>query len=327
MASLLYTVDNLVDEVRSLLDEQNVDSIDTDADILPALNRAQSYAFDILARKYQEPLLRNTTLTLVSNTAEYDIPENVFEDRIQKLEIVIPSGRPPYRATYREIERVSYRDISELESATLTNVPSYYCIVGREIRLVPTPTGTYNARMWYIRNDEKLVAPQGRITVVNTGSNYVTVDSAGSSLTTEADQLGSYVNIIDGQTGEIRGTLQIQTLSNNRLVFRTSPTRSSVLNRSVTGDLSSLTLEQDDYICSAVGTCVPYYSKPVSNFLIQFSVAALTRKLGEPDDREEAVLKQFEEQVSRTWVGREQSLRIKKKSRIWGLPTRRWFFE
>lgn len=326
MANILYTVDNLVEEVRSQVDEQNVDSVSTEKDILPSINRAQDYAFDILSRKYEEPILAYTTLDVNGSQIEYDIPENVFEDRVQKLEVIVPSSNSGMN-TYREIQRISYRDLTNYESATKTNVPYYYCIIGRKIRLIPTPTGTYNIRMWYLKNPEKLVLPQGRITVLNSASNYVVVDSAGDSLTTEADQLGSYVNLIDGQSGQIKGSLQIQALSDNKVTFRTVPTRSSVLNRTVSGSLSSLDIGLDDYLAPIDGTCVPYYGKPISNFLIQFAVAEITRKLGGSADMEEKVLEKFEKQVERTWAGRETQLRVKKKSANWGVPINRWWYQ
>lgn len=321
MSRLLYTVQNLVDEVRSKLDEENTDSVDTVTDILPALNRAQDFAFDILARQYPEPLLVPSDLTLVGGTSDYDIPEDTFEDRIEKIEIAIPSGNG--RARYIPLDRISYSDISEYESTATSAIPQYYCIHGRTIRIVPEPSGVYSARMWRLRNPEKLVLPQGRITVVNTASNYVTVDSQGSDLATEADQLGSYINFVDGQTGEIRGSGQIQILSNNRITIRTSPLRSTVLNRTISGALSTILPELDDYIAPIDGTCVPYYSSPVSNFMVQYAVHDLRGTLEGAADVEAALLEKLEKQVERTWVGRQQTLRIKKKNPIWGRPVRR----
>lgn len=325
MARILYTVQNLVDEIRSMLDETNVDSISTESDILPTLNRAQDYAFDILARKYPEPILSYSTLDLIGDQSEYDIPEQVFEDRILKIEVAVPSGSET-GATQREVQRVSYRDISNYESASKTNIPYYYAIVGRKIRFVPRPTGTYDARLWYLRNPEKLVIPQGRVTLLNTVGNYVILDAAGSDLTTESDQLGSYVNWVDGQTGEIRATLQIQSISENKVTFRTVPTRSTVVNRDIVGAIPS-TANADDYLCAIDGICVPYYGRPTGNFLIQFSVSELTRKLGGAAQEQEQVLDKFEKQVERTWVGREHQMRIQKRSQNWGVPTRRWYYE
>lgn len=322
MSSILRTVSDVASEVRQQLDEANSDSIDTELDILPALNRAQDFAFDILARKYQEPILKYTELDLVNGTSEYDMPEDVFEDRVQKVEIKVPSGSS---YSYVEVQRISYRDISNYQAGGTSSFPQYYCIYGRTIIIVGTPNGSYNARLWYLRNPEKLVLPQGRITIANTASNYVILDSAGSDLTTESDQLGSYVNLIDGQTGEIKGSLQIQSISSNRIGFRSTPTRSTVLNRTISGSLSSLEASQDDYLAPITGTCVPYFGRPTTNFCIQYAVSELTRKLGGSAEMEERILEKFEKQLERNWAGREQQLRVKKRARAWGIPARRWF--
>lgn len=317
MAKLLTTVQNIVDQVRSQIDEQDQDAVGTQEDILPSINRGQDYAFDILARKYPEPLIAYTTLDLVAK-AEYDIPEDVFEDRIEKIEISIPGG------SQIACQRISYRDISEYESSSKANIPYYYVIIGRKIRFVPQPTGTYDARVWYLRAPEQLVLPQGRVTLTNEGANYVLVDTPGDDLSTEADLLEAYVNLVDGQSGAIKGTLQIQSISGNRVTFRTTPTRAKVLNRPIATSLAGLGAEADDYLASVVGSCVPYYARPTTNFVIQFAVAEIVRKLGGQAVTEESILEKFEKQVERTWVGREQTLRVGKKNKSWQPFNNKW---
>jgi len=213
--------------------------------------------------------------------------------------------------------------VTDYESSARTATPDYYCVIGRRIRFIQTPSGTYSARIWFLRSPEKFMLEQGRIGLVNTSSNYVLVDEVGSDLTTESDQLGSYVNIVDGQTGEIRGTLQIQILGDNRITFRTTPTRTTVLNRTVGTTLTGLGAAADDYICSVEGTCVPYYSQPTRNFLVQYAVAELTRKLGGAADMEERVLERFERQIEKSFVSREHHTRVQKRSSIWSRPVRR----
>jgi hypothetical protein len=318
MARILTTVQDLVDQVRSQLDETNRDAVSTEADILPSLNRGQDYAFDILARKYPEPLLAYTTLDLIAQ-AEYFLPEDIFEDRIEKVEITI-------NQTQREVQRISFRDITNYESASSTSIPNYYCVIANKIRFVPTPTGTYDSRIWYLRSPEKLALPQGRITLVNTGANYVLVDAPGPELSTEADQLQAYVNVVDGQTGLIKATLQIQSINDSRITFRTVPSRSLVVNRTISGSLLDLGIQADDYLAPVIGTCVPYYGNPTTNFLIQFAVSEIVRKLGGESEKEATILEKFEKQVERTWVGREQTLRVNKRSNNWQLPFRRWYW-
>jgi hypothetical protein len=120
--------------------------------------------------------------------------------------------------------------------------------------------------------------------------------------------------------------LQIANISDdNRVTFKsTGLSRSTVLNRDISTAIPT-TVEQDDYICVVRGVCVPYLKKPLSNFIIQYAIAELKQKLNEPADMALRVLKELEEQVKHQWVGREQSLRIKKRSKHWPWPLRRYY--
>lgn len=317
MARRLYSVSNLVAEVRSMLDESNTDSVEDGRDILPALNRGLDYAGSILSRKYPDPFVKSASIDTISGTATYEIPEDCFEDRILRVEVNTSNG------VYQELRRISFYDVGQLQQATSVQIPQFYAITGRDILLVPGTTGTYDLRIWYFRQPEELVLPQGRITSINTGSGYVLVDEIGDALDTESDTLESYINFVDGQTGRIKGSAQIQsTDTNGRITIRPVPIRTDALNRTVTGTLPA-DLNFDDYVCYAGGTCVPEFSQPLSNFLIQFTVAEITRKLGGDAPSEEQVLQKFEKQLSGTWAGRENTARIKRRSSAWGYSNNR----
>ena len=319
MSRMLYTTDELVSAVRSRLDEMNRDSVDTARDILPALNRALEYAVDIYSRHYPDPFLRYTIFPLTGSEQEYDIPGDVYEDRIVRIEIKTS------RNTYREVTRIMYRDAVNYETDGTTAIPYYYTVVGRKIHFIPGPSGTYPARLWYVKEPEPLVSQQGRITKINVASNYCVVDSIGSELSTESDELANYVNIINGETGEVRGTLQIASLAGDKVTFRSTPSRTTVVGLPVSSALTDLGVQPDDYICSAEGTCIPYLGAPTSNFLIQFAVAEISRQLGVQSQEEEAILAKFEDQVKKTWAGRETQIRVAKRSQAFGVPIRPWF--
>jgi len=317
MARPLQTVQQLADSVRARIDELNRDSIDTERDILPALNRALEYSVDIYAKHYPDPFLAYTTLDLTTEQ-EYDLPEDVYEDRIVKLEAKTSNS------LFQEIQRISYRDLTAYESDAPTPAPYYYAVVGRKLRLLPAPSGSYDARLWYIKYPEQLVLPQGRITVIGGNNQYVVVDNPGNDLSTEVDELNSFVNIINSRTGEVRATLQIASIDDGRITFRSSPSRAEVFGKTVLTSLADVGAKRDDYICISSGTCVPYLASPTSNFLIQFSVAELSRQLGINSVEEEQVLSKFEDQVKRTWAGRETTIRVAKRSPAFGLPLRTW---
>jgi len=330
MASQVITVDDLMSQVRSLLDEDNRASVTDAEDILPALNRGQNYAANILSRHYESPLLTKQDVTTINGQMEYDIPEDAFEQRLEKLEVRLNN-------VFYVMKRIDYRDISLFENKSSTSIPYYYVVIGTRYRIIPASNSTYPLRIWYLRDPMPLVEQQGRINVVNTTDNYVIVDSVGSDLTTEADQLDSYVNIIDAQSGIRKASFQIKNISGNRINFKTSPARSTVLNVNIDTDMTSLlvntadtegpnvSIEPDDFVCVIQGACVPFFKKPFSNFLVQYAVAEIRRKLGGPAELEQRVLKDLEEQVERSWVGREQTLRVNKASGNWELPVRRYY--
>lgn len=319
MSRSLYTVEDIARSVRARLDEMNRDSIDTERDILPALNRALEYATDIYARNYPDPYISSVTIPLVGKQAEYDIPEDVYEDRLVKVDLYITSSG------WSEIIRVSYKDLATYQSNTLTSGPFYYAITGRKIVVVPTPSTTINSlRLWYVKNPEQLVLPQGRITLVNDTNQYVVLNDIGESLTAETDELNSYINIINFRTGEIRGTFQIARIEDARVYIRTTPSQDTILGRTVNTSLADLSISREDYVCLSTGTCVPYLASPTTNFIIQFAIAELSRQLGVNSVEEEQVLAKFEKQVQNTWAGREPTTRISKRNPSYGVPVRRW---
>lgn len=319
--STRITVDDLVLQVRQQLAEENKESITDESDILPALNRAQDFVADVLVRFYPDPLLQHTQVTLTSGVQEYLIPKQALEQRLEKVEVLVNGLTYP-------IQKIDYKDVSLFETSLSKSIPLYWATVGNSYRLFPNVLATYPIRIWFMADPPKLVKQQGRINIINTAANYVVVDAVGSDLTTESDQLNSYVNIVDGVYGTIKGTLQVQNISGNKITFKTIPLRTLVLDTPVINSLAiptgTLTINPDDYLCTVYGSCVPFMRKPVSNFLVEYSVAELRRKFGEADaNLEEAVLKKFEEQVQHQWAGRSNAFRIQSRSNNWPIPSTR----
>jgi hypothetical protein len=311
----METVDDLISAVRSQLDETNTDALNDTTDILPALRRGQDYAVSVLARNYPDPLMAHTSVSLTAGTAEYAIPEDAYEDRISRIEIETSTG------VYQEVRRVSYQDITQYETSANSSIPLVYCIVGRKYRFAAAPSAGVTARVWYVRNPDKLMKPQGRITVISAGSNYLVVDVAGSDLDTVSTNLESYINVIDGQTGEVRTSYQIQSISDTRITMRSSPIRSSVLGRTISGTVDTDDVSRDDYICSVEGTCVVQpLGATITNFIIQYAVNELTRRAGGDTQSESQMLDSLEKQVQRTDNGRESTLRVQNRSRAWQRP-------
>jgi hypothetical protein len=313
------TTRQLIAAVRSLIDEQNEAEISDEIDVLPSLNRGFDDAIDILARKYPDALIQSANLSLNDGVnGLFDIPEDAFQERLEKVEARL-------NGFYFEVDRIDYRDITVYDVPSSSGTPYYYAVIGSQFKLVPPPSGIDGIRIWYVPEVGPLVQEYGRIAAFgtdNSGPNprsYVRLTDVADPTQVSADisSLDSFVNLIDHRTGKIKATLQIASIANSRMIFSASPVRTSVQGRTVVNSLPA-NVELDDYICPVDGTCIPPMRSPLSNFLTTYASAELKAlKLGGDPNVVLAQLKKFEERIEKTWVRREQSLRVGKASRIW----------
>jgi hypothetical protein len=309
----MFTTDDLILQVRDQIQETNTTPI-SDTTILNALNRGNSYAWDIYSRHYPEPLIVRTTATLNADGKTFDIPNDAFEQRLQKVEL--SQGGISY-----SIERMNYRRTTPYRNNVVGSRPAYYTIRERKVELLPAPAGSANVfdyTMYYVRRPDTLRKQLGQVSsfaVAGVDDANIVVDTVGSTLSA-SDPYNKYVNFVNSHTGEIRGSAEIKTISGNQITFKQTPTRSTVLGRTISGDIPS-DLEVDDLITDIRGSCVVFLQQPTTNFLIQYAVSEIRRALGYDTGLENNILKNFEKQIESTWAGREASLKIKSTNRIW----------
>jgi hypothetical protein len=309
----MFTVDDLLSQVRDQLQETNVTPV-SDNVILKALNRGNSYAWDIYARHYPEPMIVRASVSLNSDNATFPIPDDAFEQRLQKVEL-FQSG------IGYSMERMNYRRTTPYRNNVVGSRPAFYSIRGRLVELHPAASTNsgFSFMCYYVRRPDNLQLQQGQIsatTAVTGGADAtIVVDAVGSGIDI-SDPYLKYVNFVDARTGEIRGSAEIKSISGTQITFQQTPTRTSVMGRTIDGDIPS-DLEADDYITDIHGSCVVFLQQPTTNFLIQYAVAEIRRALGYDTGVESSVLREFEKQVKHTWSGREANLRIKASNRIW----------
>lgn len=303
----------VVDEVRSLVDEENVSAV-SDAEIVASLNRAQDRVATIMAKHYNPPLLTEAYVTLDAGTIDYVIPEDALEQRLVKVDWTTGAG-------FQRLDEISIRDLARYQPplASAGGAPYYYCIIGDTYRILPGNGAGGQLRIFYLADPAPLVLEQGRITLTNTAGNYLIVDELGDGVSTDADELESYVNVVDKNTGRIKGTLQVQSISDRKVTFRATPTRATVQDRTVLGVLPA-TVEQDDYLCGVAGTCVPFMKKPASNYILQYAAADVAvTKLGADPGILMAQTVKMEEDVTRSWSGRPNTARVRSRSNSWNM--------
>ncbi len=313
----MITTSELIRQVRAQIQEDNKQGPVTTEVILDALNRGLDYGWDILARNYYPPVLGKTEELTLDADGKFELPTGMLEDRVLKIDLITGSG------SHQELQAVSHQQTTSLANKGLGGQPTAYTLMGRTVQVWPSAAaGGRKVIMWYLKAPPKIVAQQGRITSFSPqGTDPVTnavvvVDSlSGTDLAVSGD-FKKYFNFVNFETGEIRGSAQIQSINGEQITLKLTPTRSKVLDRAIDGDLPT-DLQVDDFICGIDGSCVLYFSKPLSGMVIQYAVAEIRRSLGYDIGVEERKLKDLENQVSYTFSKRPSILKVKRRNNIW----------
>jgi len=306
----MYTVDDMIRTLRSKLQEQNNKKV-SDQNILDTLNQAQDFAFDIIARRYPDSIAANEDATINADGITFNVPENAFEQRLTKVYRFTSAYSSP-------LIRVDYREVDDFDS--VNGYPTHYAIVKNKVHLLPKgDISSYTYRYAYIEDVEKLVKPQGRVNsfedaTTGGGNASITVDVAGSDLTNDVTSLSRFVNVIDGQSGLVKVSLEIQTVdtTTGKITFKSTLSRTKVHNKTISADITT-DIEADDYICLVEGSCVPYFKKPAYNYILQFATTEIKRSLGMDAQQEEVGLRKYEEQLEKVNSNRESTARVSRR--------------
>jgi hypothetical protein len=310
-----YTTRELIESVREQVAEANNTRVST-SQIRKAINRGYDSANDMLAKQYADPLLAYIE-AYPDSEGQITIPEDAFQDRVESVEFY-PNGADNYRSRIQETDDVSAH-------GAFNNVkggyPSLYSIIGRKIQLAPKNMQRTLIRVWYVKTPLPLVVDQGRIQIVDTVSNYIVVDSLNTSEAatpiSATSAYGKYVNIADATTGEIKCTLQVESIDDNQLVFKANPTRTTVYNLPVVGAIPD-TVTPDDVISAVDGLGVLFFNRPLANYLVQYAVNEVQRSLGVSNlSFEESKLREMRKLVEESWRRRPGAKFKRQHGKVW----------
>lgn len=308
-------VDDLVTEVRDVIDENNTADL-SDEELLRFLNRAQKKLGRLVARHAPDLFKRETSVTS-SGASGAEVPDLSLGFMV--TDVATRNGNSWYPA-----QRRGLKELTALESEASTNLPLYYACLGRRIKFFPVSTSGTVHRVRYQYRPPDLVKAYGRVVAFaesGAGGSTVTVtlDTLHEGLTTSVDNLGAFVNLIDGLTGEIRATMQIANIntSTNVLTFKSSSLDRTVVHGLDVSSALPAELAKDDYVCQANGVCIPLLFQDYDDFLVAHAAVEVKKKLGESVQEDMANLSGLEEDLRLAWAGREAHKQVTRKSRYW----------
>ena len=312
-------VDSILEEVRLVTGETNESGSVSDDLLLSLLNRAQTEAAQLLARHYPEAVVAYTDIAIVANQQDYELPEDILEERVLKLEYIQSALTNPY-----PMERITFdSDEASYYTGSSTAVePERYMQLGtsREVRIFPIPSGGGTLRMWYAKIPTDLVVSQGRIKSI-VSATTIELDALGDEISSNQDEDGSHLCIVDGNTGSIKAVLEVASISTTAetVTFSTSPTMAAVEGIAVEA-CPTLTTEVSigDYVCLAPFTCIPTIRQPILNYIKQYAIALVQTNLGAEHDIAYKALKDMQKFVEDMDRSKPNTFRVRMKSDAYG---------
>lgn len=320
------TVEELIAQVRDITDEDNTTDI-SDELVLRMLNRSQQELIRLVTRRFNNQFMREVIYSNSDLGTDANLQARVLEIPDQAFGFAVNSVDTKIGDSWFPVSQVPFSYTLGLDNTVSTGYPLSYAVLGNKIYLFPIPDALTSIRVRYQFRAPKLVKSQGRITAFDVGANTITVDSLGSGLSTSVDDLSAFVNVVDHLTGEIKATLQVSgvTSGTKKLTIKTTGLdRSEVFGYAV-ADAIPANISLDDYVCLADGTCVPYLSHDLTNFLVDFAGFDVKRKLGILDQGDYASKERIEKAIGAMHFGRQNTKKIQRKYRTSNFSWQPWF--
>lgn len=324
---MLATTRNLVDQVKFQISESN-DTRVSPNQILAALNRGYVDAQDILSKLYPEPLISFYEVNADEN-GTITLREDIFSDFVILVEYYLQDSANGYRTKITQSDNLN--DIGIHNNIT-GGYPYVYSIIGRDLQFAPAKSASkYRMRIWYVNAPKPLVLDQGQIETIDRDNNYIVVDDLRNSdvelSLSASSSYGKFVNFVDASTGVYKGTMQIDSISGNKITFKSTPTRTSVLNQTVLSEIPE-DLSLDDFISSVKGVGVVYFRDTIANYIVQYAINEIQRSLGVSNlSFEEGVLRDLRKRVEQAWERRPASRFKRSFGRVWRSKNyRNWTF-
>jgi hypothetical protein len=157
-----------------------------------------------------------------------------------------------------------------------------------------------------------MAVSQGKILDVIDATS-VELDAVGEDITQSTDEDGSLLSVIDGQTGLLKGVMQVASAPDevtNIVTFKSSPTITTVDN--VTVDTSLVTIEAaaGDYVCVAPNSCLCQIKQPFTSYMIQYAFALIQQVNGADVQMAYAALNRLEKFIKTMDKGKAANLRV-----------------
>jgi hypothetical protein len=291
---LPITTENLISDVRALLDETNTATV-SDAKILKAINMSAREVYHIVAKQYDSTYMSKKSF-ITDGTEFLSIPDDAFGNRVEF--VTYSNGVQQIR-----LQSLVASKLHRLSIPMSSPFPHAYTTNKHTIELSPKPNAGVTGFIHYMQKPATLVKPYGRI--IDLTNNVFTLTST-ENMSTDVDSLGAFVSVVDAETGISKGCFQVASITGNEVSIKTtSLSRVFVYGNDIL-DTAPTTIASDDYMCPIGGTCVMEVISDYSDYITYKSMATLKSALQVPLSQYEMdTINAYKKNVESIWSGRD----------------------
>lgn len=307
-------VESLEQQVRDITDELNTKDITPEL-IYRSLTRAQQDMVRLLMRRYkqtymQEVILDNSTFIADSNGSparSVELPLLNFGGAV--TDVSVSNGNSWIRVMPASMAANTPNDYVSAGS-----MPSSYSIMGSKLFVYPGLGAGNKIRIRFQFRPLPFTPTMGRVVDFDTTAGTMSIVDQKDGLSTDVNSLVGFINIVDPITGVIKATVQLAGIdeTTGELQIKTAPLgRTRVFGLSVAEVLPD-TLQLDDVICLASGSCIPYLATDLTNYLVELAAFMVKRAMGAIAQDDYSERDRIIADVGKMWSGRENATMITK---------------
>lgn len=161
----------------------------SDAEWNRYINAAAKELYDLLVSAYGDDYyLATSTLSIVSNTEDYDLPADFY--KLRGVDLILSNERSYSLKPFNFAERNRYKN-GNLSWIFNRDTNVRYRIFKDKIKFLPIPTGTYDIKLWYIPSMTELAGDSDEFDGINGWEDYIVVDAAIRALVKEESDVSA----------------------------------------------------------------------------------------------------------------------------------------
>jgi hypothetical protein len=240
----------LVNAVRDLTFEYQADPI-SDEYIVSRLNEAYRFAYNHFVKSNEELYGQISLLQVVSGQFEYDMPEELWNKRIETMLIPTPPNESTQPWGWTKVRKAQYSQSYPYQTNRIkTYYPECWSTLNNKIYIFPAPLIAYQAKLIVSRKIPMMGVLGGKITELRNNVIYLDdVTNDARIVDSVGDNSLAFISVADANTGEVKALWSYSAVStvDNTITLQTSPRKYAKL-------IKGTTVSQITYTAVTAGT-------------------------------------------------------------------------